>query len=163
MQKIADLQAQCSANPLEIYCLANGRTHRSFKHPHSGKTIAIKGVITCTTTGVIYLLTCPCGKAYVGMTKRELKVCIAEHCSTIRCKHLNYPDAAHFSEANHPVSSLRYIGIEKVIVPRRGGNIETLLLKREASWIYALKTFHPGVLTLTLISDRFYRPSLNMF
>ena len=24
--KIADLQAQCSANPLEIYCLAHGRT-----------------------------------------------------------------------------------------------------------------------------------------
>ena len=126
-------------------CTQCNFTHRcqSFKHPHSGKTIPIKGMITCSTTGVIYLLTCPCGKAYVGMTKRELKVRIAEHRSTIRCKNMNYPVAAHFAEANHPVSSLRYIGIEKVNVPRRGGDIEQLLLKREASWIYQLKTLSP--------------------
>ena len=126
-------------------CAQCNSTHKCqrFKHPHSGKNIPIRGVITCTTKAVIYLLTCPCGKAYVGMTTRELKARIAEHRSTIRCKNINYPVAAHFVEFNHPVSSLQYIGIEKVSMPRRGGEIEKLLLKREAFWIQSLKTLTP--------------------
>ena len=126
-------------------CAQCNSTHKcqKFKHPHSGKNIPIRGVISCNTKGVIYLLTCSCGKAYVGCTKRELKVRIAEHRSTIRCKNMTYPVAAHFVEANHPVSSLHYIGIEKVSVPRRGGEIEQILLKREAFWIQSLKTLSP--------------------
>ena len=80
---------------------------RSFKHPQTGKSIPIKGVITCSTKAVIYLITCPCGKNYVGKTKRELKVRISEHLSTIRCKNFTYPVAAHILEAGHSISSLR--------------------------------------------------------
>uniref|UniRef100_A0A674E9P8 Reverse transcriptase domain-containing protein n=1 Tax=Salmo trutta TaxID=8032 RepID=A0A674E9P8_SALTR len=116
---------------------------RSFKHPQTGKSIPIKGVITCSTKAVIYLITCPCGKNYVGKTKRELKVRISEHRSTIRCKNLTYPVAAHFLEAGHSISSLRYIGIEHVTLPRRGGDLDNLLLKREAAWIFNLKTLAP--------------------
>jgi hypothetical protein len=61
---------------------------RSFKHPQTGRSIPIKGVITWSTKIVIYLITCPCGKNYVGKTKRKLKVRISEHRSTIRCKSL---------------------------------------------------------------------------
>ena len=93
-------------------------------------------------------MTCPCGKAYVGKTKRALKVRIAEHRSSIRCKNITYPVAAHFVEANHTVSSLHYIGIEHVPMPRRGGDIDSLLLKREAEWIYKLKTLAPQGLNL---------------
>lgn len=115
----------------------------TFKHPHTGKSIPIKGIITCNTKSVIYLITCPCGKSYVGKTSRELKVRIAEHRSTIRCKNLNYPVAAHFVEAGHSVSALRYIGIEKVSLPRRGGNLERLLSQRENYYIHSLKTLVP--------------------
>ncbi len=45
--------------------------------------------------------------------KNEIKTRIAEQRSTIRCKNMNYPVSAHFDEWNHPVSSLRYIGIEQ--------------------------------------------------
>ena len=38
--------------------------------PKEVKQIPIKGVITCFTKAVIYLITCPCGKNYVGKTKR---------------------------------------------------------------------------------------------
>lgn len=44
----------------------------------------IKGVITCNTKNVIYLLKCPCGLAYVGKTTRPLKRRISEHRSNIR-------------------------------------------------------------------------------
>lgn len=101
-----------------------------FKHPHTGKDIQIKGKISCNTTSVIYLLTCPCGKSYVGKTSRALKTRIAEHRSTIRCKNLNYPVAAHFVEFNHPISSLKYIGIERVTLPPRGGGPRPVIIKK---------------------------------
>ena len=82
-------------------------------------------------------------KNYVGKTKRELKVRISEHRSTIRCKNFTYPVAAHFLEAGHSISSLRYIGIEIVTLPRRGGDLDNLLLKRDAAWIFNLKTLAP--------------------
>ncbi|KAL2102084.1 hypothetical protein ACEWY4_003845 [Coilia grayii] len=115
----------------------------TYKHPHTGKSIPIKGIITCNTRSVIYLITCPCGKSYVGKTSRELKVRIAEHRSTIQCKNLNYPVAAHFVEAGHSVSALRYIGIEKVSLPRRGGNLARLLSQRENYYIHFLRTLTP--------------------
>ena len=102
---------------------------RSFKHPQTGKQIPIKGVSTCSTKAVIYLITCPSGKHNVGKTKSELKVRISEHRSTIRCKNSTYPVADHFLEANHLISSLRYIGIEHITLPRRGGDLDHLLLK----------------------------------
>ncbi len=77
-----------------------------FKHPHTGKSIPIKGMISCKTKAAIYLITCPCGKSYVRKTSRELKTRIAEHRSTIRCKNMNYPLAVHFTDFNHPITSL---------------------------------------------------------
>ena len=114
-----------------------------FRHPHAGRKIPVRGIISCKTKGVIYLITCSCGKAYVGQTKRQLKQSIAEHRSSIRCKNIDYPVAAHFVEANHPIFSLKYTGIEHVALPRRGRNIEILLLQREGYWISYLKTLTP--------------------
>ena len=115
----------------------------SFKHPHTGKEIKIKGTITCSTNNVIYLLTCPCGLAYVGQTSRALKTRISEHRSNIRLKNPKSPVAQHFSKMGHNVAQLRYIGIERVPLPRRGGDIHNLLDRREAYWIYQLRTLQP--------------------
>lgn len=61
-------------------------THKTttFNHPRTGKLYDIKGVITCNTKNVIYLLKCPCGLAYVGKTTRPLKTRISKHRSNIR-------------------------------------------------------------------------------
>ena len=119
-----------------------------FRHPHTGWKIPVSGIISCKTKEAIYLITGSCGKAYIGQTKRQLKQCIAEPRSSIRCKNIDYPAAAHFFEANHPISSLIYTGIEHVALPRRGGNMEILLLQREAYWISCLKTLTPGALNI---------------
>jgi hypothetical protein len=87
--------------------------------PQTGKQIPIKGVITCSTKGAIYLITCPCGKNCVDKTKRKLKVRISEHRSTISCKNSTYPVAANLLEENHSILSLRYIGTEHVPLRRR--------------------------------------------
>ncbi|KAL2084518.1 hypothetical protein ACEWY4_020036 [Coilia grayii] len=114
-----------------------------FHHPLTGKPLHIKGVITCNTNNVIYMLRCPCGLAYIGKTTRSLKTRIAEHRSNIRNHNDKSPVAIHFTAASHNVSSLRYIGIEHVKSPSRGGDVNSLLLKREAYWIYTLGTLFP--------------------
>jgi hypothetical protein len=55
------------------------------------------------------------------------------------CKNTDYPGAAHFVEDNHPISSLKYTGIDYVTLP---GNIEILLIQREAYWISYLKNIN---------------------
>lgn len=127
------------------HCAQCNFTHKSttFNHPRTGKSYPIKGVISCNTNNVIYMLRCPCGLAYIGKTNRALKHRISEHRSNIRNHDQKSPVALHFSHAQHPVSSLRYTGIEKVNLPRRGGDIDTILLQREAFWMFTLDTLSP--------------------
>ncbi len=73
---------------------------------------------------------CILSDVHVGKTSQQLKQRISEHKSDIRRKDMNYPVAAHFLSFNH-VSCLRFLEIEKVSVLPRGGDTETLLLRRE--------------------------------
>ncbi|OCT86642.1 hypothetical protein XELAEV_18020326mg [Xenopus laevis] len=45
----------------------------SFNHSSKGYNIKLHDFATCTTTWVIYMLKCPCGKAYVGKTKHDIR------------------------------------------------------------------------------------------
>ena len=115
---------------------------RSFKHPQTGKQTPIKGVITCSTKAVIYLITCPSGKNDVGKTKRELKGQISEHDRTrfTQLRPTSWKQTTrfrpYFTSALNMSPSLR-----------EGGDLDNLLLKREAAWIFNLKTLAPSVLT----------------
>ena len=117
----------------------------TFDHPVTGKRFKIKGVISCTSTNIIYLIKCVCGLAYVGKTLRALKTRMSEHRSDIRTKDFRNPVSLHFAEAKHCISSLKYIGIEQVKLPPRGGDINKLLLMREAFWISTLDTVNKGL------------------
>lgn len=139
------LQGVPSGNYRCGHCTQCNFTHKTktFNHPRTGVCFKIKGVISCNTNNVIYMLKCPCGLAYIGKTSRPLKIRISEHRSNIRNKDTKSPVAVHFAQFHHSVSSLRYLGIELVKLPSRGGNINSLLLKREAYWIYKLDTLSP--------------------
>lgn len=78
----------------------------------------------------VCLLLCPCGNGYVGKTSRQLKVRLSEHKSSIRRKAHKSPVAKHFDDFTHNIHSLRCVGIEKVLVGRRGGDINKKLLQR---------------------------------
>lgn len=49
----------------------NKRKIDKFKSLHMGREYTIKKFITCKTTHVTYLITCPCGLQYVGCTTRN--------------------------------------------------------------------------------------------
>lgn len=87
---------------------------------------------------VVYLLKCPCGVCYVGRTKRELKIRVSEHKSSIRNRDEKSSVARHFNTAGHDVCSLRFQGIEEVRPVKRGRDRERRLLQREAFWIHTL-------------------------
>ncbi len=91
----------------------------------------------------MYLLKCPCGLCYVGKTKRELRIRISEHKSSIRNSDEKSSVARHFNSAGHDVCSLRFQGIEEVKPLKRGGDREKALLQREAFWIHTLQTEYP--------------------
>ena len=85
-----------------------------FFHPHSGKKYTVKGIISCKTKHVVYLLKCPCGLCYIGKTTRELKTRFSEHKSAIRNKDEKSPVARHFNAVGHEICTLRFQGIELV-------------------------------------------------
>lgn len=118
-----------------------------FFHPHTGTKMKVRGRITCRSTHVVDLLKCPCALCYVGKTKRELRVRICEHKSSIRNRDERSPVARHFNSAGHGVCMLRFTGIEVVRSSLRGGDGEKKLLQREADWIHHLQTEYPGGFT----------------
>ena len=127
-------------------CVQCTYTHKckSFNHPHTGRNVTIRGAITCSTTHVIYLIRCPCGLAYVGKTSRPLRTRMSEHRSNIRTGDERNPVALHFKQAGHNLGSFRYIGIERVSKPLRGGDWEKRLLQRETYYIFSLNTMSPN-------------------
>lgn len=90
-------------------------THKTFTHPHSGKSFSVTGVISCNTKHPIYMLKCPWGLSFVGNTSRagREKTRIPQHrCAT----HNNEtsPTAVHFKRAQHNISTLRYTDTDAV-------------------------------------------------
>ena len=107
----------------------------TFSHPQTGKEYRIRGTISCTTTGIIYIIKCPCEKLYVGMTTRSLRTRMTEHRSAIKKINKDSPVALHFASMQHPPASFWYTAIKKVETSRRGGDLKEALLRREAYWI----------------------------
>lgn len=90
------------------------------------------------------MLKCPCQKIYIGKSLGQLKWQISEHKFSIRCQNITSPVARHFNELGHDIKQLECIGIEEVLGSSREGNINKELLKREAFWIYKLKSLAPN-------------------
>ncbi|KAJ0060014.1 hypothetical protein NL108_018667 [Boleophthalmus pectinirostris] len=118
-----------------------------FMDINSGQSFYIRTLINCNTTYVVYRLECPCGRFYVGRTKRKLKNRLAEHKQATRTYNPLYPMAVHYKEANHgSCKSLKVCAIEHIKETIRGGDRLKKLLQRETYWIYTLKaTQFPGL------------------
>jgi hypothetical protein len=56
--------------------------------------------------------------------------CIVEHKSSIHRNDQQCKVTKHFTECNHDITTLKFIAMEKVHMPCRGGDIDNLQLKR---------------------------------
>ena len=87
---------------------------------HSGETIQIKEDMCCTTTEVLYVLSCTkpgCGKQYGGETGRAVYLRYVEHEDDARDPNTTKPIGLHFQLPGHSVKDMEMIPVEKV----RGG------------------------------------------
>ncbi len=68
---------------------------------------------------------------------------IVEHISAFRRRDHSSPFFCHFESAKHYFSDFKFLGIERVLLHRRGGNRDRKFLQREAFWIFELKSLTP--------------------
>ena len=112
----------------------------SFKSHSTGAHHKIRGHITCTTSNIIYLISCRiCGNViqYIGETKNSLKKCFYGHRSTVRTHKLDTPVGQHFNLPNHSISDMILQGIEALANRRK-----SVRLSREKMWIRRVHTIH---------------------
>ena len=97
----------------------------------------------CTTRNLVYLITCSqCKKQYVGETKREIKVRMAEHQRDTRNKR-DTPMANHFNFTNHSIRNMRFQIIEILLSDPESEQSTVTRKTRELHWIYQLHTLRP--------------------
>ena len=117
-----------------------------FRSTVSKKTYPIRQSFSCTSSNLIYLITClKCKKQYVGYTVTQLHDRINRHRSTILTDQTRY-FSIHFNFEDH---SLRHISVQAI------DSASTLVeLKRlERFWILTLETYVPKGLNVTIGSS----------
>lgn len=115
------------------------------------KSYEIRDLINCSTSRVIYRLTCPCPKISIGNTKRPLKVRIGEQLWGIKREKERDPEkdqekplAKHFALCHGgKTEGLRVKGIYVLKLPVRRGDFNRILLQKEKWWIYRLGSLVP--------------------
>jgi hypothetical protein len=121
--------------------IQEGTTFASHVNNSSHK---IRANITCTTSNVVYLITCRvCGVQYVGETKNTLKKRFYGHRSTVNTQKLDTPVGQHFNLPNHSISDMILQGIESL-----GNRSDTVRASREKFWMKRLRTIQPHGLNI---------------
>ena len=107
---------------------------KKFKSTSDGRTHVIKGSLTCTSKGVIYLVNClDCKKQYVGETGGELRIRHRGHRQEIR-NNLT-PLGQHFNSCKN---------LELIAIESTGMRPKAVREGRKLRWIYILNTLQPN-------------------
>ncbi|XP_072169503.1 uncharacterized protein [Diadema setosum] len=134
---------KCSASRC-IICSIHIHESDSFTSNSTGLSHHTKGNITCTTTNVVYLITCRiCRIQYVGETKTTLKRRFYGHRSTVNTAKLDTPVGHHFNLPDHSITDMTLQGIESL-----GTRPDTVRTSREKLWMRRLHTIQPHVDTI---------------
>ena len=111
----------------------------SFTSHHNNKHFFILHHITCSSTKLIYLITCTlCGKQYVGQTEQTLRQRMNGHRHCI-LNDRDTPVSRHFNLPDHSFIHLQVIGIDHVPGTDTHGR-----MNKETFWIHALGTLEPN-------------------
>ena len=120
-----------------------------FESTTTRKEHPIKPFITCETTGVVYLIQCPCGLQYVGRTKRPLRVRLNEHITNILNGYDKHSVSKHYLlKHNRDPSNTLFLGIDKFKPNWRGSALVREISKLEMAWIHRLKCYTPHGLNI---------------
>lgn len=126
----------------------------TFLSKNTVETFNIKSFINCSTTLIIYMITCvECAVQYVGCTTRKFWMRVSEHLNVVNkltaINHIASGTSKHFIYVHKKnLSSFLVQGIERVNRPKRGDDLSHAICMREAYWILKLWTRHPSGLSL---------------
>lgn len=99
-----------------------GRKVVTFRSSVTNKQYSIKHFCTCETHYIVYLITCPCGKQYVGRTIRTFSIRVAEHISLIKSGDTKHPVPRHYRlHHNRNLKGTSFLIIDRYIALWRGG------------------------------------------
>lgn len=131
---------------------------KTFTSMVTGQTFQMDRYINCNTTHVVYLITChTCKLPYIGSTKCELKTRIRRHMSDVNSTSFRQVSAVSkrncIDNHDHSTTSLTVQGIERVVLPPRGGDLVRKLRSRETYWMFVLQTYEPMGLNRRLDLD----------
>ncbi len=106
-----------------------------FKSTTTRKCYKIRHAFSCSSSNVIYLITCnKCKKQYVGKTNKPLRERINHHRSSINMKQSRYI-SVHFNFPDHNISNITVQAIDTTS--------EDKLAPLEKFWINTLQTCKP--------------------
>jgi hypothetical protein len=130
-------------------CCSSMEETTTFRSEHYNKTFKVVQNSDCTSSNVIYLITCQiCKLQYVGETGNSLRQRLRAHRHDIKANNLT-PIGMHFNKTNHTFLDLNIIVIEilntKTIYDRRS---------REFYWQLRLGTIFPKGLNYSLVDER---------
>lgn len=121
-----------------------GRKTVSFTSSVTHKQYSIKQFSTCTTSYIVYLITCHCGKQYVGRTIRSFAVRVAEHIALIKNGDTKHTVPRHYKlNHNRVIDGTQFVVIDKYVPPWRGNARTRGVSRLETFWIHELRTYFP--------------------
>lgn len=119
-------------------CLIEGKT---FESTATGQKFKIKGRLSCSSTNVVYLVTCAaCAKQYVGETGRKVADRINDHLSSIRSKKPT-PIGLHFNLRGHNISHFRLMPIQRLDISETSKDNRLTI---ELKWQNLLRSTYPN-------------------
>lgn len=121
-----------------------GRKTLSFRSSVTHRTYPIRQFCTCTTSYIVYLITCHCGKQYVGRTIRSFAIRVAEHIALIKGGDTKHTVPRHYKlQHNRVIDGTQFVVIDRYVPPWRGGAMTRGVSRLETYWIHELRTLHP--------------------
>lgn len=120
------------------------RKTTSFRSMSTSMEYEMKHFTTCATKYIVYLITCPCGKQYVGCTIRAFSTRVGEHITSIKKGRTNHSVPRHYLEFhNQNPAGTSFQVINKFFPHWRGESNLRGVSKLETFWIYQLKSYKP--------------------
>ena len=136
-------------HPRCVTCRYHLDCHPTFQstHPRNYTTYRIRHSLTCTSSYLIYLITCTkCKKQYVGCTQQQLNIRMNHHRTNIinRC-HIHI--CQHFNLPGHTLND--HLKVQPIDSADKSDHKVQELYRLERYWISTLRTITPHGLNIS--------------
>ena len=148
LQQVKPTISPCG-HPRCVTCRYHLLCHPTFQstHPRNRTVYHIRHSLTCTSSNVVYLITCSkCRKQYIGCTTQQLNTRINHHRSNI-ANHRYVHISQHFNIPGHQVN--QHLKVQPIDSSERAEHKVQELYRLERYWIMTLRTLTPHGLNIS--------------